>query len=176
MSTTLTVSNFKASVGWDFESVNSFAANTTNNNTLIYSTTTSNGTGNGKAQFLYSTQQTIAGSAGTYSFALTSGGSGPVTDFFGNTITMSKVKGIYVQHLTPTAGGTLTLGGNFIAGVVLTGTTPLLIMQPGQVLLLGGSDSATDNGWAVTTSTHDVVTVTNNGSISAVVNIFILGE
>lgn len=178
MSTTLTVNNFKCSIGWDFEQTNSFGTNTSNIAAFSASSTFANGSGNGKAQVLYAANLTITtGATTTLDICSTTGT--PIKDPLGNNVLFAKVKGIFLYYTTTTATGLLDVGGTFIAntsGSVLTGTTPLLHLYPGMFMLLGGQPSTTDFGYTVTDATQDTVTLKNNDAASIVVSIALLGE
>lgn len=177
MSTTLSVSNFKASVGWDIEQSNSFGSNTSNIAGFNYATTFINGSGNGKAQVLYAATLTITtGATTTLDICSTTGT--PITDPLGNNVLFAKVKGIFIQHATDTASGTLEVAGSWFIAGPLTGTTPKLILYPSMLAFIGGSPvgATTDYGWAVTDSTGDKLTLKNNDAASITVNIVLIGE
>jgi hypothetical protein len=80
---------------------------------------------------------------------------GSLSDVFGNTLNLVKVKFLWIEHLGSTAGETLTIDGTFIERVILSGTTPTYKLGPGGVWF---TQDPID-GWAVTNTTDDVITL-----------------
>jgi hypothetical protein len=104
VATTLSMSSVKVTVGWDFENVLTLG-NTVQQNQFSYSSPTVNGTGLGAADLLYVTTGSLAASA-----ALNLDLAGSLLDSFGNTITMARVKGIYIELQTATAATSVLVG------------------------------------------------------------------
>ena len=181
MSTSLIVQNVKASVGWDFEQTNSFGTNSQNIASFSFAPTSwTNGSGTGKAQYIYMAALTIAGST-TTDLGLTATSSNPVKDIYGNNLTFADIKLIYIQHATSTATGVLKVTGDFLAlnsgspPILLGGTTPTgnLEIQPGGCFFLcnGGG-----TGYTVTATTQDTLSLDNTDTSSITVNVCLIGE
>lgn len=172
MSTTLSVNNFKASIGWDYQATNSFGTNTTNSFAFSANSAFTNGSGNGKASKIYAATLTVTGGGGTSSIDLISA----TTDPLGQALSFAKVKGIYVCHKTPAATGTTAITGNFLADVVMGDASASYTLNPGHFFLLGGGATNNDLGWAATAGTADTITFTNADAASVSIDVCIIGE
>lgn len=175
MSTTLTVNPIRMNVGWDFESTTSFGTNVVNTANFLYTKTMANGTGSGNSQKMYATTYTIAAST-TQSVDL----AGALTDFFGSTITFSKIKVIYVELATTTAASSIKVGGGSDAAGTAAlinwvgAANDLVRVRNGGCFMLACTDGT---GYAVTATTADILGITNeDGANSATVNLFVCGE
>lgn len=132
------------------------------------------GEGASQAERMWSSTRTLAGGAAD-SLDLY----GTLTSAFGETINVKKIRGVIIYHDTPDANDVLEIGGDPNAPVPLFATTP--VTDPNSVpyfpLTPGGaflviSKSAT--GWAVTTSTADILRVKNDAGGSITYRIIIL--
>lgn len=178
MATSLTVNSILAKVGWSFTStVDGLTDSTSNVNNFTYTKSMTNGTGASASRYIYAKQHTIAGGA-TLNLDL----AGSLTDFYGTTITFTKVKVIYVELATTTTATSIKVGGHATAGLAnwITSADTLDNDQPGVVVRNGGCFllACTDaTGYAVTATTEDILSIVNqDGSNSATVNVCIIGE
>ena len=87
----------------------------------------------------------------------------------GTAQTYTKIKELWIKNNTTTAGATLKVNGNFITTVILGGTTPYLIIGAGGKAHFECPSLA---GYAVTSSTGDVITL--QGATTTAVNIDLL--
>ncbi len=182
MATSLTVTNILFQLGWDYESTTSWGSNNANVSKFVYNPTNlTNGTGAGKAQVLWVTTLTI-GANTTSTFDLnTTTGSGFTVDPFNTNNNFTKVVGMFVQHKTPAATGTLEISGSWFTNtatsspIVIGGTSPTakLIVRPGGCFALFCTDGT---GYTVTDATADVLTFKNNDAASVSVNVALVGQ
>lgn len=162
----------KASISWSYvKAVTGLSTDSENANTLSYSKALTNGTGAvGTADLIYVVQSSIAAS-GNVSYDL----AGSLTDFFGTTITMARVKFLYVNLTSDTTGSSVSIGNatNPLANWISTATETVKIFNDGVFLI--GSGSAT--GYAVSAGSADAVKVLNNdGSNVSTVNFCAIGS
>lgn len=157
----------KASIGWTHaETLTGVNDNTQNQSSFTFSDTLADGTGADQADLIYVVSGSLAAS-GTLSIDL----AGSVADFFGDTITMARVKTIYIQIDTASS---VNVGGNAnpLVNWIADGSDELII-RAGGVFLLHAPDAT---AYAVTASTGDVLDITNNdGSNAAAYDIAIVG-
>ena len=120
MATTLSVNQIKAVLQTDFQNVLTLG-NTQNAATDTYSKTLTNGTGAaGTADLFYCSQTTLAGGA-TLNLDL----AGSLLDFFGNTITMARVKVMKIESTTDTSSSSVLIGDHASPWATwLAGTNP----------------------------------------------------
>ena len=119
------------------------------------------GTGADQAQKLFTDQRTLAASANE-SLDLAGG----LTDAFGATLTLTKVKAILVRAAAGNTNNVVVGGAASNAFVGPFGdATDTVAIKPGGTLLLVAPDSA---GYAVTAGTGDILKVANSSSGSAV--------
>lgn len=141
--------------------------------TMQQATTLTDGNGANNADILYYDDTVSIAASSTATFDL----AGVLTDVFGDTITMAKVKAIFVRHKSTSAASSIDVGGNG-GGAPL----PLFAAAGDQVLLTpGGSflvENPTANGLcAVTGGTADELEIQNNdGSNAADIEILIVGS
>lgn len=90
--------------------------------------------------------------------------SGTLKDVFGNTISMARVKGVLISVPYVAGGGTVTLTGNWITGLLGNAGASLPIANGGCVLLWNPSLA----GITVTNSTRDTITITAAGATTVV--------
>jgi hypothetical protein len=134
-------------------------------------TSYSNGSGEYQVNAFYSDTRSLAATNESFDFDLASG-AGSIIDGFGTQLVFTKIKLLYVKNKSTTASQRLTLSGDFLTGVAtspLGGTAPTIVIGPGGIALL---DSPID-GFAVTATTGDVLTITNTATFSY--DIIILG-
>ncbi len=108
-----------------------------------------NGTGTNQANQWYETSGNAAGSTVTIDIV------GGISDAFGATITTLIVKMLLIRSTTVTAGFDLTIGGTFVDGTILTGTSPVLVLGPGGLFCI----TAPGAGYAATGGTDDTITL-----------------
>lgn len=113
------------------------------------------GTGAYQCNMIYS-YATV--SASPVFFDLTASLTGPLGDL----LTFTKIRGFAIRCVTATAGVFLTIAGNFITTVVLSGTTPTKKIGAGGIWY----DENPVDGYTVTNLTADTITVTPSASAS----------
>lgn len=118
------------------------------------------GAGLNAANKIWSDNRTIAAS-GTDDIDVT----GVLTDPFGATITIARIKGLFIFANAGNTNNVVVGGGTNPITTILAGTTPTLIIRPGGVLALWGPDAT---GYAVTASTADNLRVANSGAGTSV--------
>lgn len=168
MATTLTLTA-KASVSWDFENVLSTIGNTSNVNGFSYSKSFTNGTAASMVDLLYVTNGTLAGS-GTLNVDL----AGSVADFFGTTITMARVKVMYLENTNDTTSTGISFGNHAapLVNWISVGTTTVSIRNGGCFFLCAPDATA----YAVTATTADGLKLTNaDGSNTATYKLVVAG-
>ncbi|MBX3380895.1 MAG: hypothetical protein KF805_12455 [Phycisphaeraceae bacterium] len=114
------------------------------------------GTGDGKASGVYVKSGSISASAND-DIDL----SGSVTNAFGTTVAMAKIKAIAIKNKATTTGYNLLIGGSASAAIttILGGTAPTLKIGPkGWVVLNNPFD-----GHVVTATTADILRLTASG-------------
>lgn len=129
----------------------------------LYQAALASGTGVGQADLIFHDQRTLAASA-TENLDL----SGVLTDAFGTSLALVKVKAIVFMAAAANTN-------NVIVGGDVTNTffpmfgaeTDSLILRPGTIfaLIAGAADAA---GYAVTAATADLLKVTNSAGTSSV--------
>jgi len=121
-----------------------------------YSRSLSNGTGAlGTADLLYAINTTIAASSSaTYDLV------GSLTDFFGTTISMARLKYMFIKLTTDTTSSDISIGNatNPVAGWISSTTATVKIHNDGVFLI--GSPSAT--AYPMTGGASDEIKITNN--------------
>lgn len=90
---------------------------------------------------------------------------GVLTDPFGGTITLARVKGIVVLASVGNANNVVVGGGSNPLVNWLSGTTPAVIVRPGGLLAVMAPDAT---GYAVTAGTGDILRVANSGGGTSV--------
>ncbi len=126
-----------------------------------------NGTGDSKSDRIWMKSATAAGASDTYDL---DGGSDCV-DAFGNGISFSKVRVLYIRNKSETTGEKLIISGDWFSTAVLGGTTPTLDIQPKGCLLL----PALVDGYAITAVSADQLTI-NPGANTVSYDVIIIGE
>lgn len=129
-------------VRWDYRDGTTLpAAVTASTKRFFQSLTQGTAAGNGNRFFI--NQYTIAGAA-RQTLDLVGG----ITDAFGNTLSFTKVKGIWIEHLDTTAGGPVLVGGgtdgagtNAFVNWIVTAATEVRVRNPG--LMFFACDDAT---------------------------------
>lgn len=126
------------------------------------------GSGAGKSTKAYAASRTIAGS-GSDALDL----AGVLVDAFGSVLTFTKVRAVAVAASAANAGtlkmgaGTAPMGSFFGAG------TERLVIRPGGFILLAAPDAT---AYAVTASTADTLTISNDSASLSAYDIVIIGE
>lgn len=123
--------------------------------------TLTQGAGLNAADKLWSDTRTIAAS-GTDDLDL----AGVLTDSFGASITLARVKGIFIFAASTNSNNVVVGGGSNPFNTWVSGTTPAVIVRPGGFFALYGPDAT---AYAVTASTADILRVANSGAGSAVI-------
>lgn len=168
MATSLT-STARSSVNWNLSDVLAVIGDTQNNNSFAYSKQFANGTGANQADRVIVKNGTIAGGGNT-TFDL----AGSLTDFFGNVITLVRVKVLYFELTTGTTASDVSLGGDANPWATWLGAvTDKVKVRNGGSLCLVAPDAA---AYTVTAGTGDILKVTNNdGANVATYKLVIIG-
>lgn len=169
MAKTLTT-NISAGVGWNHTNALSGNINVVSAANFAFSAATANGTGAaGTADLVYPIQTTIAPEA-----TLTIDVAGGITDAFGTTITMAKIKFLYIHLMTTTGAPTVIVGDATNPVPLFSATTATVTIRNGGFLLLGDSGAT---GIPVTATTADEIAIENpSETLTAHVQIFIVGS
>lgn len=167
-----TLESFSANAGCSWSWTDSHVLGpTTNRNSAGAAIAYTNGAGANQVDRVYRNQHTIAALT-TLSLDLAGG----LVDFEGVTITMARVKSIYVRlRDTPTAGGPLLLGGGAagMANLFETVGDRIRVRQPGHFEIACGDAT----GYALTAATADDFEIRNeHATIAAVVDVVIAGS
>lgn len=170
---TLTSFSVKMQINWQYDLASTGLTNpNTNTNGFNVNLSTVNGTGAaGTANLIYAVQITIAGGGNT----TINVNSSPVSDWFGATIVMARVKFFFINLTTATSASSIAVG-NAAAPIVnwISAPTSTIAINNGGVWLQGDTGAT---GYAVTTTTHDVLKVLNNdGSNTATLNLVLVGS
>lgn len=170
MATTVNSIIVTAGVQWDMYNT-AVGFTTTNVSSLTYSKTLTNGTGaNGTADLLYAATYTIAG-AGTQNVDV----AGSLTDFFGNSIAMARVKFMMVKLASTTTATDISFGNHAapLINWISAATSTVKIYNDG-IFLIGGGGATQ---YAVTATTADGLKILNNDATnSATVNLVVVGS
>jgi hypothetical protein len=169
MAKTLTAS-ISASISWTHTNAIDGSQNIVDSNSFSYAKSITSGTGAaGTADLVYHVVSTLAG-AGTTELDV----AGTLTDQFGATITMARIKYLWVSHTTDTTATHITVG-NAVAPVSLfSAATTTITVRNGEIFLKGGTGAT---GIAVSAGTTDDILFTNaDASNSATVQIAIIGS
>lgn len=116
------------------------------------SATFADGAGALQANVLY--QASLALAAGAKSLDL----NGVLTDSYGSTVSLLRVKGLFVRN---TGVADLTFGAGTTPWVTFLNSTGTVTLKPGAFLLACAVDAT---GWAVTASTADLLNFTGTGT------------
>ena len=167
MATSLTAT-VSASISWTFSNALTGSINTVNSNQWSYSKSTTNGTGAaGTADLIYAAAGTIAASA-----TLNLDFAGSLASFFGTTITMARMKFLFLHHTTDTTATSLTIG-NHANPLALTSGTDTISLRNGGILLFGDSGGT---GIAITGGATDALKIVNaDGANTATYNVCAIG-
>jgi len=132
--------------------------------------TISDGTGANSAEAVFADQRTLT-TGGNEDLDL----AGSLTDGYGNTITFTKIKGIFVKN-SANSGNAIEIGGatgNQFINWVGDGTDQVVVDEGGMFLLY----SPIAAGYAVTAGTGDLLRITNTAtSANATYDIILIGE
>lgn len=107
-----------------------------------------NGTGTDQANEFWSDQRTVTGAAETLNFV-----TGTLTNVFGDTITLSKLKGLLIVNTSITSGEDLTLTGDMLTAGI--GTMTSITLTPGGYFLI----TAPTDGYTIATTGSDELTI-----------------
>lgn len=171
MATSLAINSTKALVSWQFDNALTGSITTTNLSNWTYSKTLTAGTGGaGTSDLLYAIQTTIAG-AGTLNLDL----AGTLTDFFGNTITMARVKIMMFHLTTDTTASSILIGNHASALINWVGAAAHTVrVRNGGCLYLACTDAT---AYAVTATTADAIKILNEDATNtATLQIAIVGS
>lgn len=142
------------------------------NSAPIFIRDLTSGTAANQANYFYKSEQTIA-SGGTFVLDL----NGTLSDIFGTTLAMTSLVSLMVIHAPvndAAAANTTNITLTTTLAGILGGTTPSIIMKPGE--MLQRANAATGGLCAVTATSADTVTVTNAAGASAKVQICAIGR
>lgn len=169
----LNVSGIKSGFTWDFQRTTAFGSSTSNSGSFNYSTSLLAGAGAGKAALFYANEFDLAAS-GSLDIDLAAG----VNDVFGNSISFTKIRLLYIQVVTDAEAvkiGTSILVGGHAAAVVsfLGAATDKIRIRNGGCFQL----CANDIGYTVTATTADFIKIVNEDAVNALtVRIGVVGE
>lgn len=164
-----------ASINWTYTNTptgsTSGQLSTINSNTVTYSYSLSSGTGAlGTADLLYVLSTTIAASSSVSADLV-----GTAVDAFGTTLSMARVKFMFLKHTSDTTATDISFGNatNPMVNWISAATSTVKIYNNGIFLI--GSPSATS--YALTGGSADAVKILNNDSSNtATVNLVIIGS
>lgn len=126
------------------------------------------GTGAGKSSKTFAASRTIAGS-GSDPLDL----AGVLTDAFGSALTFTKIRLIAISS-SATNASTLKMGaGTAPMGSFFGANTERLIIRPGGFVLIAAPDAT---GYAVTATSADTLTISNDSASVSAYDILIVGE
>lgn len=156
MATTLST-KLDATLSWTYRNIESGSGRTiTDDNSVSLVQTLANGSLINQADIIYRTQATVNDAANT-DIDL----AGSLSDAFGNTLTFSLIKGIWISNKNTTAAENLDVGGGsntFDSWLGATGD--VITVGPGGVFCLWNPSLA---GYAVTATTGDILRLTGEG-------------
>lgn len=160
----------KASVSWDYELALTGSLTSLIQGQFSYSKELTNGTGAaGTANLIYAVQTTIAGGGNTtLDFA------GSLSDWFGTTITMARLKYLYINLTTDTTASSITVGNATNPLALFSAGTATISIRNGGILFLGCSDAT---GIAISGGSTDELKIVNaDGSNTATINLAAIGS
>ena len=168
MAVTLTAT-ISANIGWVYTSARTGSLNIIDSASFSFSKSLTSGTGAaGTADLIYSAQGTIA-AAGTLNLDF----AGSLTDSFGTTITMARMKYLMLQNTTDTAASALTVGNHANPLGIVSGTNTISIRNGG-ILMMGCSDAT---GIAITGGATDALKIVNaDGAVTATYQVCAIGS
>ena len=112
------------------------------------SITFTDGAGASAANKLYAATRTLSGSSEDLDLA------GVLADLFGGTLTLVRIKGLYIKN---TGNANIVVGGDATnPWATLLNSTGTLTLPPGAFILVGTPDAT---GWTVTAGTGDILQV-----------------
>ena len=169
MATTAAIAGIRAGFSWDTQKETNVGVNTSNSGGFSFSKSypyANTGAVNTVSKF-YVNQLSLA-AAGSTTIDL----AGSLADPFGDTITFTKVRYIYIELVlddTKDSTGIEIGGGSNLFGTFfsLSGTSPVAkikLQRGGNFQLVAGSG----DGYDVTAGTGDILTLTNNAQGAAV--------
>ena len=173
MAVSLDSAGFSVLLNWVYSDGRAVAP-TSNSGNFSFAQQYTNGTGLGKANRVFVQRYTVA-----FGTPLDLDLAGGLTDWYGNTITFTKIKCFGVGVPYATVGGTapaVLLGCPASNGFVawLGDKSDLVRVPNGFAHILGGDGAS--GGFAVTAGTGDIMEITAETSGSAVINVAFLGE
>lgn len=122
--------------------------------------TLSEGAGLNAANKIWSDNRTIAAS-GTDDLDV----AGVLTDPFGASITLARIKGIFVFASSANSNNVVVGAGTNPITTIMGGTTPTIIVRPGGMLALWAPDAT---AYTVTAATADILRIANSGAGTSV--------
>lgn len=149
----------RAEMNWSYSKENDFG-DTSNAATYSFSDTIANGTAGDTADLLYLAAPTITAS-GTLNLDL----SGSLTTPFGDTITMVRVKTVFIKFATDNAATSITVGNGTNPWQGWFGATTHTEKVFAQGVMLHHRPDST--GWLVTAGTGDVLKIVNDDASNA---------
>lgn len=129
---------------------------------FAFSSSYTNGTGSNQVNAFFSDTRTLAATNESHDL-------NTMTDSFGATLNFLKVKFLYVKNKSTTTVQTLTLTGDFLTQAGVGVAAGGFVLGPSGIYML---DNPID-GYTVTATTADVITLTNAASFDY--DILILG-
>lgn len=168
---TLTAFKLTGSANWQYDlAATGLPSPSTNQNGFSFGLSTTNGTGAaGTADLIYFSQLTIAASSST-SLDL----SGSLTDVFGSTISMARLKVLYISHLTTTTASSITVGNATNPVNLFSAATTTISIRNGGLMAYGDTGAT---GVAITGGSSDQLKIANaDGSATATVALVAVGS
>lgn len=121
-----------------------------------------NGTGTDQGNEFWSDQRTVTGASETLNIQ-----DGSLSNSFGTTLTLAKVKHLLIFNRSTKSGNTLTVSGDFLTSI---GSATNIVVHPGGWLFL----TSPIDGYTVTATTADEITI-NPGAATITYDIAISG-
>lgn len=131
--------------------------------------TLTNGVAAGAVNLIYATLLTIAASGNSVITLLGT----PLTDPFGNSIAMARVKYVYINHYATTASSAITVGNATHPLPLFSAATTTISVRNGGIYLFG--DSGATGVVCGTGATDDIKIVNADASLAASVYVAVLG-
>lgn len=128
MGTTLNSVTAKLNLTWSFQNDIDGGVKPSYSPTINFYDTLADGTGLDQADSVWYDERTV--DAGTPDDIDLSGG---ITDAFGNSLTLTKLKGLYIKNNSTTAGQILQIGGDTLAAPLFGAAPDYIVLGPGGV-------------------------------------------
>lgn len=124
----------------------------------------SNGTGDSQVNRVFADQRTLAATAEDLDL------SGGLTDAFGNTITLAKLRGLIIENTATATGANLLVGGDANSIPIFGAAADYIKIPPGGFFAWSGPV----DGITVTAGTGDILQI-DAGAATITYNIWVIG-